>query len=245
MPFNLMPFLGSKVEFKSDSGNITGILIGITTSLFIVQIEDGSVRKFPYSALKSAYVNFGTFNDALKHLADSGELKHCDLCYIAFLYAIDFLGRAFPSQVFQSRSDLIRRGIVSYLAEDYPTAAYSLLPQADGIITHILHEDGLLRKVDGFPIWTKEHPDESLHGKPCRNMIEALKGSKKAKSMTRIGHALEWLKEDKIETIRKLRNKLLHGTLLEVSEHEASMVILLLQALSHGLLESVSIANDS
>jgi hypothetical protein len=39
----------------------------------------------------------------------------------------------------------------------------------------------------------------------------------------------------RIESIRSLRNKLVHGTLLDISEHEAAGAILLLQALHHSL----------
>ena len=151
------------------------------------------------------------------------------------LYAVDLLAKTFQAQCFAARSDLIKRGVVSYLAQDFATAAYSLFPQADGILFQILHEDGLLRARPGnFPIWTKEHPDIALHGKPCTNILAAAKGAASAESACRLGHLLKWLGDDQLLAVTSLRNRLLHGQLLGAQEHEVSVVVLL-QVLYHGI----------
>jgi len=154
---------------------------------------------------------------------------------MALLYAIDLLAKPLEPKSFSSRADLIRRGLISFLAQDYPSAAYSLLPQADGIVTEVLFEDGLLKLTEGFPIWTKEHPITEYQGKPCRSFIDGLEGARAASNASRIGHVLGWLTDDTGKALRDLRNKLLHGTLLEVSEHETTMIVLLLQTIHHGV----------
>jgi hypothetical protein len=126
--------------------------------------------------------------------------------------------------------------LVSYLAQDFATAAYSLFPQADGILFQILHEDGLLKAgKDNFPAWTKEHPDTALQGKPCTNILAAAKGAASAGSACRLGHLLKWFGDDQLLAVKSLRNRLLHGQLLGAQEHEVSAVVLLLQALYHGV----------
>jgi len=122
------------------------------------------------------------------------------------------------------------------LAQDFAIAAYSLFPQADGILFQILHEDGLLRACsNNFPIWTKEHPDSALHGKHCTNVLSAAKGAASAGSACRLGHLLKWFGDDQFLAVQRLRNRLLHGQLLGAQEHEVSAIVLLLQALYHGV----------
>ncbi|MGQ9573637.1 MAG: hypothetical protein ACUVV3_10745 [Dehalococcoidia bacterium] len=235
MWFYLQPLIGSILVFADGERYVEGTLVALTTKELVIQPSEGEPRSFPYEALVARRHDFPTFEDTLRHISDSGGNRHCGLCYIAVLYAVDLLAKPLTPKPFATRTDLIRRGLVSFLAQDFPSAAYSLLPQADGITTEILHEDGLLKATPGFPTWTKEHPNPDLHAKPCRSLLEALEGAANAGDSSRIGHVLGWLRDDTAVALRDLRNKLLHGTLLEVSEHEAATIVLLLQALHHGV----------
>jgi len=241
MGFPLLPFIGQDVTVRSGSQSDHGVLAGLTESQCTIRRPDGTSQDYPLSAIERGEFKFLSYQDAFKHLADSGQARHCQSCYIAMLYAVDLLALTFRAQPFVARADLIKRGIISFLGGDYPTATYALFPQVDGITTQILHEDGLLRQTDGFPVWTKEHPDYSFHGKQCRNLIDALEGARSAGNSSRVSHMLSWFSAQTIEDLRGLRNKLLHGTLLDVSEHEAATVILVLQALHHGVAQGVSV----
>lgn len=113
-------------------------------------------------------------------------------------------------------------------------ASYSLLPQLDGIIHQILYEDGLLKMTKGYPVWTKEHPTVELHKKKCKNIVEAINGAIQAGKDSR----LNFVKINKVvnlEDIRNTRNKMLHGSLLDVTEHQVSSIIYMLHAAYEGV----------
>lgn len=236
MAFPLLPFIGQLVTVQDASGPVEGRLVGLTTKECTIELESGATSTFPLSALESGRFHFPTFEDSIKHLSEAGEARHCASCYIALLYAVGLLSINFEHQAFLARSDLIKRGVISFLAKDFPSAGYSLLPQAEGIATQVLQEDGLLKQTHGFPVWTKEHPDSNFHGKSCKNIVNAVNGAAASGDVSRLRHVLAWLKQDKIEDIRRIRNKLLHGTMLDISEHEVSSVVLLIQALHHGVI---------
>ena len=105
-----------------------------------------------------------------------------------------------------------------------------LFPQIEGIVIGKLHREGLLRETQGFPKWTKEHPDSKLHGQPCKNLEEALKGAELAGDISSLSRIVKWCE---IEPLRILRNKLMHGQMLEISEHEAANIVILLHAVFH------------
>lgn len=238
MGFPLLPFIGQIITVEGSSGELEGILVSISQTEFVIKPPEKPEETYPLAAIRTARFNFSTFEDAIKHLADGGEARHCSSCYIGLLYAVEFLSIDFSSQPFVARADAIRRGIISFLLQDFPSAGYSLLPQAEGIITQILHEDGLLKHTKTFPKWTKEHPDDKYHGKQCTNFVSAIEGAAAANEASRLRHVEPWLKTDRMEAMRQLRNKLLHGSMLEVSEHETSSIIILLQAVHHGVTEN-------
>lgn len=240
MGFPLLPFIGQAVTVTRPDGYLEGDLISLSQTECVIATPGKPEAAFPLSALRSARFNFPTFEDSIKHLADAGEARHCPSCYISMLYAVEFVAIDFASQPFVARTEAIRRGIVSFLSLDFPSAGYTLLPQADGIVTQVLQEDGLLKQTKTFAKWTKEHPDAVYHGKRCTNLVVALKGATAAGAASRLRHVESWLGSDRLEAVRHLRNKLLHGALLDVSEHETSSIVMLLQAIHHGVTENAT-----
>ncbi len=238
MGFFVCPVIGQTIMVENGSGTVEGKLIGIALN---VQVPGKGAEAFPVQALKSAKFSFPSFEDAAKHLSDAGVARHCQSCYVALLYAVEFLAIGFSAQAFQARADLIRRGIASFLANDFASAGYALLPQAEGIVTQLLYEDGLLKQTAAFPQWTKQHPNRSYHGKRCTNLKSAIEGAEAAGGLSRLRHLRKWLGGEQVEAIHKLRNRLLHGSALETSEHEVASVILLLQGAHHGVAEHVGI----
>lgn len=241
MGFPFSPFIGQTVTVSCTSGNLEGKLVSLSQTNCSIDVPGKGILNLPINDLKLMHFGFPSFEDATKHLADAGEARHCPSCYIALLYAVEFLAIGFSAQAFQVRSDLIRRGIISFLANDFPSAGYALFPQADGIVTQLLHEDGLLKQTQSFPKWTQEHPDSNFHGKSCNNLKVAIEGAAAAGNRTRLKHLHKWLGDERIKAIHKLRNKLLHGTMLEVSEHEVASLVLLLQGAHHGVAEGVNV----
>jgi hypothetical protein len=239
MGFPFCPSIGQTVTVGEASGSVEGQLVAISLT---IQVPGKEAKVFPIQALKSARFTFPSFEDSARHLADAGEARHCQSCYIALLYAVEFLAIGFTVQAFQARADLIRRGIVNFLANDFPSAGYALLPQAEGIVTQLLHEDGLLKRTEGFPEWTQQHPDPIYQGKSCTNLKSAIEGAAAAGDLTRLKHLRKWLGDDQVQAIHKLRNNLLHGSALETSEHEVASVILLLQGAHHGVTEGIGVS---
>ncbi len=192
-----------------------------TTQDNIVLLDPGNVR---------GHFNFATFDDAVFHLYLYERITHCDRCYLAFLYGVDLLSSPFNTELFSGRADQIRRGLVSFISRDFATAAYMLFPQIDGIVIGKLHREGLLRETQGFPKWTKEHPDSKLHGQACKNLEDALKGAESVGDISSLSPIVKWCE---IEPLRNLRNRLMHGQMLEISEHETANIVILLHAVFH------------
>lgn len=165
-----------------------------------------------------------------------GDARHCPKCYLAVLYGIDLLSTNVAQSAFSARKIGINKGITSFLSHDYSTAGYILLPIADGIVTSVMCEDGLLMNTKTFPKWTKEHPVVTMQGKNCTNLLSALEVAETAGEMSRLHEINKWLSNPVIKGIKELRNNLLHGTLLEVSEHQAGSVVLLIHAIYHGII---------
>jgi hypothetical protein len=122
------------------------------------------------------------------------------------LYGVDLLSSPFNAELFSGRADQISIGK--------------------------LHREGLLSETQGFPKWTKEHPDSKLHGQPCKNLEEALKGAESAGDRSSLSPIVKF-KWCEIEPLRILRNKLMHGQMLKISEHEAANIVILLHAVFH------------
>jgi hypothetical protein len=150
------------------------------------------------------------------------------------LYAVDMLATNYEAQAFSSRSNLLKSGIVSYLEGTYPIAAYSLFPQLDGIIHQILYEDGLLKMTQGFPLWTMEHPIVKFHKKPCKNIVQAINGAIEAGKNSRLNF-INISKNVDLESIRQIRNNLMHGSLLNITEHQVSSIVYMLHAAYEGV----------
>ncbi len=222
--FQFQPKVGQRV-LAPVSGTVESISTrGIkirTTKGDVVLLDPGSVRY---------HFVFATFDDAVFHLSLRERITHCDRCYFAFLYGVDLLSSPFNTELFSGRADQIRRGLVSFISRDFASAAYMLFPQIDGVAFGKLHREGLLRETQGFPKWTKEHPDSKLHGQPCKNLEEALKGAESAGDRSSLSRIVKWCE---IEPLRILRNKLMHGQMLEISEHEAANIVILLHAVFH------------
>lgn len=198
----------------------------------IIQLESGERKTYPLSAIKQLNYNFGSFDDIIYHLSQSGEARHCPYCFLGELFAVDMISVNLKAPPFLNRRELIKKGFINYISGDYPQAAYALIPQAEGIINEVLHEEGLLKETNGFPVWTKEHPMDKYHGKPCTNLVKATEGARDAGNASKLSGFLTLGAVD-VSIIREVRNKLSHGTLTEVSEHEVASVIYLLHALYH------------
>src|SRR5699024_3489469 len=153
---NYMPSIGQIVTVKNNSSTISGKLVSIDGESYKIKLllDNGEKKSFLINQVVDADFTFGTFEDAVYHIQASGANRHCHYCYTAVLYAIDLLTCEFKSQPFLVRSTMIRNGIISYLSMEFPTAAYALVPQIEGIINQILYEDGLLKQTNGFPVWT-------------------------------------------------------------------------------------------
>jgi hypothetical protein len=229
-----MPTVGQNVTVKAGTDYISGkilVMDGEENTIKLL-LEGGIKQIYNFDQVVKGNFRFGTFYDAIFHLHNAGESRHCEYCYTGLLYGIDLLTCEFRTQPFVVRSSMLKKGIISYLSSDFSTAAYALVPQIEGIINQILYEDGLLKQTNGFPLWTREHNDTSLHNRRCTNMVNAIVGAQSAGDASRISHLLDWEAID-TEKLKTLRNKLLHGTLLDVNEHEVSSLIYLIQAIYH------------
>jgi hypothetical protein len=238
MGFELpLPRFWQKLTLETSTGEkVEGLLAGLHCENgqdnCVIQLESGERKTYTLSAIKQINYNFGSFDDTIYHLSQSGESRHCPYCYLAVLFAVDMLSVNLKAAPFLKRRDLIKKGLINYISCDYSQAAYSLIPQAEGIINEVLHEEGLLKETKGFPMWAKEHPMDTYHGKQCNNLVKAIEGARDAGNASKLSGFLTLGVTD-MNIIREVRNKLSHGTLTEISEHEVASVIYLLHALYH------------
>jgi hypothetical protein len=140
---------------------------------------------------------------------------------------------------FESRAEQITEGLFLFLQKKNVPAMYVVLPQLDGIVTEHLIAKGLLNKTQGHPIWTDLTEKQ---GKECKNVKDAIEqGIQNRHSMIGKNPFSLMIYESELdgikvlETIRKLRNDILHGNLLKVEDHEVASTILVLMALYHDL----------
>ena len=224
-----LPKVGQPVSGTHEGTPVRGAVESISTRGIEIRTTQGNVVLLDQGNVRGHF-DFVTFDDAVYHLSLYGRITHCDRCYFAFLYGVDLLSSPFNTELFSGRADQIRRGLVSFISRDFASAAYMLFPQIDGIAIGKLHREGLLSETQGFPKWTKEHPDSKLHGQPCKNLEEALKGAELAGDISSLSRIVKWCE---IEPLRILRNKLMHGQMLEISEHEAANIVILLHAVFH------------
>lgn len=227
--FQFQPKVGQPVSGTHKGDPVSGTVESISTRGIEIRTTQGNVVLLGPENVRGHF-DFVTFDDAVYHLSLYKRLTHCDRCYFAFLYGVDLLSSPFNTELFSGRADQIRRGLVSFISRDFASAAYMLFPQVEGIAIGKLHREGLLRETQGFPKWTKEHPDSKLHGQPCKNLEEAFKGAESAGERSSLSRIVKWCE---IEPLRNLRNKLMHGQMLEISEHETANIVILLHAVFH------------
>lgn len=229
--FQFQPKVGQRASGTHKGDPVNGTVEFISTRGIEIRTTKGDVVLLDPGSVRYHF-DFATFDDAVFHLSLRERITHCDRCYFAFLYGVDLLSSPFNAELFSGRADQIRRGLVSFISRDFASAAYMLFPQIDGIAIGKLHREGLLSETQGFPKWTKEHPDSKLHGQPCKNLEEALKGAESAGDRSSLSPIVKF-KWCEIEPLRILRNKLMHGQMLEISEHEAANIVILLHAVFH------------
>ncbi|MCK4734369.1 MAG: hypothetical protein KAT65_18080 [Methanophagales archaeon] len=227
--FQLQPKVGQHASGTHKGDPVSGSVVSISNRGIEIQTIQGNIVLLDSGSVSYRF-NFATFDDTVYHLSLCERITHCDRCYFAFLYGVDLLSSPFNTELFSGRADQIRRGLVSFISRDFASAAYMLFPQIDGIVIGKLHREGLLRETQGFPKWTKEHPDSKLHGQPCKNLEEAFKGAESAGDRSALSQIVKWCE---IEPLRNLRNKLMHGQMLEISEHETANIVILLHAVFH------------
>jgi hypothetical protein len=109
--FPFLPLIGQITTVECGTETITGTLVCLKEQECTIRLGNGDERAFPLSAIRTATANLLTREDVLKHLADSGDARHCDTCYLAMLYAVDLLAKTFQAQCFAARSDLIQEGV--------------------------------------------------------------------------------------------------------------------------------------
>jgi hypothetical protein len=227
--FQFQPKVGQRASGTHKGDSVSGTVESISTRGIEIRTIQGDLVLLDQGNVRYGF-NFATFDDAVYHLSLYKRLTHCDRCYFAFLYGVGLLSSPFNTELFSGRADQIRRGLVSFISRDFASAAYMLFPQIDGIVIGKLQREGLLREMQGFPKWTKEHPDSKLHGQACKNLEDALKGAESVGDRSSLSLIVKWCE---IEPLRNLRNRLMHGQMLEISEHETANIVILLHAVFH------------
>ncbi|HFG2205917.1 TPA: hypothetical protein ACMDRY_003560 [Vibrio cholerae] len=222
-------------DFVTLESGFSGCVVGFEKGEFILEDKNGEQRRFPINKQQiDVNFKFPTFKDALFHASQSVKSSHCEFCALAKLYSYELLQKNLLASLFPNREEIIFKGVVAYIGEEYSSTCFHLLPQIDGVVNQRLINEGLLEETDNYPVWSAIHPNSSLIGKKCTNLTKAIKGAHEAGGLSSYSHIYEWLKEDNVEHLRNLRNKLLHGDLTIVNEHDASLVIMMIQCVRHG-----------
>lgn len=227
--FQFHPHVGQQVTGQHEGAPVSGKIESISTQGIKIRTNGGNVVLLDDQNL-SVHFSLATFDDAIFHLSQPKRVSHCERCYFAFLYGVDLLSSPFNTELFSGRSDQIRRGLSSFISRDFATAAYILFPQIEGIVFGKLHKEGLLRETQSFLKRTREHPDSQLHGQACKNLENAFKGAASAANKSSLSKIDNWFE---IEPLRSMRNKLMHGQILEISEHETANIVIALHAIFH------------
>ena len=183
-------------------------------------------------------IDIKQLGEVLEHIMHLNlPFEHCITCFSAKIMALSFILNAqkgqFISNEFKGRTSHIVDGLFLFLQQRPTSAVYVILPQLDGIVMTHLKNVGILEESQGYPIWT----NKAVKHKPrtdCRNIREAiLEGIANGKS--RIGKTFNVYTPELLESLRRLRNKTLHGETIQILENEAVDVILFLNALHHDL----------
>ena len=213
-----------------------GRVISIDIENILVESNLGERELISIHCLENIEVkfNFPSYKDALYHASESIKSAHCEFCSIARLYSHELIQKELLIELFPERVEIIFKGVLSYISKEFSSCCFYLLPQIDGVINKRLINEGLLKYGKTYPLWTNKHPLSMKHNKPCKNLSEAIIGAAEAKELSSYSHIYEWVTENNIENMRILRNKLLHGELTKENEHEASLVIIILESISHG-----------
>jgi hypothetical protein len=217
------------------SNGVRGNVLSMAPNLITIQLDDGSIQYLQGILNCTIHTNFTTESDALIHATEAVNNSHCSFCGHAKLYSLELLKKHLLEALFPERGELCFKGVINFLSGEYSSCCYHLLPQIEGAFNKVLSDEGLLIYGDGFPKWSSDHPDEAYQGKPCKNLVKAIQGAQSAGSNSKLSHVQEWLGSENIEELRQLRNKLLHGELTNVSEHDAALVVTMIQCLKHGI----------
>ncbi|MET1312406.1 hypothetical protein [Vibrio parahaemolyticus] len=217
------------------SNGVCGKVLSLAPNFITIQLDDGSIQHIQGRINGQINTNFTTESDALIHAIEAVNKSHCDFCGNAKLYSLELLDKQLLEQLLPERGELSFKGVVNFLGNEYSSCCYHLLPQIEGAFNKVLSDEGLLDLGEGFPRWSNSHPDEALRGKPCKNLVIAINGAALASASSQLSHVKEWLGDDNIEELRQLRNKLLHGELTKVSEHDAALVVTMIQCIKHGI----------
>lgn len=188
---------------------------------------------------ESTNIGNSLVRDAIEHIDKlCSPSEHCKICFAAKIFAFSFILHVqkdrFIVREFKKRAKYIADGLFLFLQQRPTSAIYVILPQIDGLVTDHLIAQGLLKtNVRGYPVWTEI---ASNPGSSCKNLKDAItEGSNN--QFSRIGKTVQHIKytPELLKSIVYLRNKMIHGSLTEIAEHNAVDVILLLEALHHDL----------
>lgn len=212
-----------------------GRITCLSENAITIQDEAGNLHNLQGKYSVAINTKFMTEGDALYHATSSVNSSHCNFCGIAKFYSLELLNTDLLERLFPDRGRFIFQGVVNYFSREYSSCCYHLLPQIDGAFNQILIDEGLLLANSGFPKWTDLNPSKEFRNKQCRNLVNAIDGAEACGSLSKLSHVKSWITPDNVEVLRQLRNKLLHGLLTEVTEHDASLVVIMIQCLKHGL----------
>lgn len=214
----------------------SGKVVAFDDAFFVLESKDGKRERLALNAPERIKVNFNfpSLKDALFHASESAQFSHCEFCSVAKVYSYELLQKPLLAKLFPSREEIIFKGVIAYLSGDYSSACFHLLPQIDGVVNARLRDEKLLETTGYFPVWSDLHPNKNLVGKPCKNLTKAIIGAHDAGELSSYSHIYDWIKEENTEHLRILRNKLLHGDLTQVDEHDASIAIMMVQCIRHG-----------
>jgi len=188
---------------------------------------------------ESTGIGESLIKDAMEHIDKlCSPFEHCKICFAAKIFAFSFIlhvqKNRFIANEFGKRAKHIVDGLLLFLQQRPTSAIYIILPQIDGLVTDHLIAKGLLKaSARGYPLWTNH---ASNPGARCKNLKEAIEEGSKSQ-LSRIGKTVQHIKYTPVllEYIVNLRNRMIHGSLVEIEEHDAVDVILLLEALHHDL----------
>ncbi|MCX2834476.1 hypothetical protein [Microbulbifer thermotolerans] len=216
-------------------GNV-GEIVFICGGKIEVELKDGSTKSSDINGIRKIRSKFFTESDAWFHAFKWAKESHCELCSYAKLYSLELLDKDFVRPLFPNREEFIVKGILGFLNKEYSSCCYHLMPQVEGKFCNMLQQEGFLTSNNkGFPKWSENHPDEKYRNNQCKNIVEMIKGAQALENDSQLSHVYNWLGKENVECLRRLRNKLLHGQLVNIEMHDAALIIMALQSISHGI----------